>query len=670
MKNFYFFVLLFTGFILTKPASTQIDYKGFPQWSWHKQDSTEYYLYTPSEENPNGLYPIVLFLHGCCGENYHATLRNTVDPPVRMWHNFGANTQSVPTYIISPATSRGWKQHIQNLKKVMDDLIQNHHGDPARIYITGFSMGGSGTWEFLQQYPNYFAAAIPMGMDFQGEAYKIKNIPIWANRGETDFYAKNLHKDVGEIRKLNGDYVDSNQNWVTGVNPRFTSFKDYGHGVQWVAASTQDLKGWAYSKINDGNIYPVVFFKSPEYKQKVMKGDAVFLQIIASDPDGSISKIVIRVNGRPHSTLTRQPYLASFAAPEGDAIIEATAFDNKGKSSTATTIVSVDIKTKFITQELPFARAGAFYEKALIAKGNGIISFSIDDKSLLPPGLNLNNDGILNGLPQTNGIYKINIIATDEDGDVASKTYRLSVEQKKNDEIIVTNCVNDSGIVFPVSKMHFGVLTHFNKDDNEITVSNCNGYEGMTFIPGNSADINRTSKNYLSFNVDEDARVYIAYEKKDHLFTSTIPPWIKEWNIEPSGQIVAQYFYYNLYYKDFPKGKITLPGADEKNNNGNNNYFVLVRKISSPYQFIPEINTTKLSEAKLFQPYKEMLTALHGEGGINWRLTKGKLPVGLHLLPNGTLNGTPEIKGSFTFIITVNDRKENMASKELTLVVK
>src|SRR6478735_3977637 len=155
MKDFrpIFFMAAFLNVI---PAYAQIDYKGFPQWSWHEQDSTEYYLYTPDLSSKSGLYPIVLFLHGCCGESYHATLRNTVDPPVRMWHNFGANKQKEPTYIIAPATSRGWYQHINNLKKVMDDLVQNHHGDPQRIYITGFSMGGEGTWEFLQQYPGFF----------------------------------------------------------------------------------------------------------------------------------------------------------------------------------------------------------------------------------------------------------------------------------------------------------------------------------------------------------------------------------------------------------------------------------------------------------------------------------------------------------------------------------
>jgi hypothetical protein len=45
--------------------------------------------------------------------------------------------------------------------------------------------------------------------------------------------------------------------------------------------------------------------------------------------------------------------------------------------------------------------------------------------------------------------------------------------------------------------------------------------------------------------------------------------------------VVAQYFYYDIYYKDFAKGKITLPGADEKKNNVSNNYFVMVKKSRS-----------------------------------------------------------------------------------------
>jgi len=655
--------------IITGSLFAQIDYKGFPQWSWHKQDSTEYYLYTPDATSKNGRYPIVLFLHGCCGESYHATLRNTVDPPVRMWHNFGANEQQEPTYIIAPATSHGWRQHIKNLKQVMDDLVKNHHGDPQRIYITGFSMGGDGTWEFIQQYPNYFAAALPMGMNFHGDHDKIKDVPIWTNRGETDYHARFLQKDVWEIRKLNGDNVDSNENWVTGVNPRFTSFKDYGHGVQWVAASTQDLTGWAYSKVNDGNKYPVVFFESPSYKHKVGQGAAVLFKIHAADSDGSISKVEIKVNGRHHSTLTKQPYTVSVTAPRGDATIEAIAFDNKGKSSTATTVVRSDIKTKLLSPGLPYAQRGALYEKKLFAQGNGVIRFFVTGGAL-PKGLTLKQNGLLAGVPETAGTFNVVISATDEDGDSSSSNYSLIVTKKRPEEILVTNVVNDSGVVFPVSKMRIGVSTHFDRDDDEVTISNTNGYDGITFIPGNNRDTNRTNNNYLSFDVDDDARVYVAYEKKDFQFASTIPAWLSDWQKDASGQIVAQYFYYDVYFKDFPKGKVTLPGTDERKNNVGNNYFVMVRKALAPYTFAPEINAEGLNPAFLLLPYEEQLGVLYGKGILKWQLIKGKLPVGLKLSENGRIEGVPESKGTYQFTARVKDANDNAAVRDFTIAVK
>ena len=119
-----------------------IDYKGFPQWSWHKKSRTEYYLYVPSGAKPGTRYPLAIFLHGCCGEDDHATLRNAVDPPARMWHDLGANTQRIPTFIMAPKTTRSWAQKLEDIKNIADSLVNAGVVDPRRIYMTGFSMGG------------------------------------------------------------------------------------------------------------------------------------------------------------------------------------------------------------------------------------------------------------------------------------------------------------------------------------------------------------------------------------------------------------------------------------------------------------------------------------------------------------------------------------------------
>lgn len=661
------FFLLFV--IASNVSFAQIDYKGFPQWSWHKQDSTEYYLYTPSGMQPGRQYPVALFMHGCCGVDDHASLRNAVDPPARMWHNFGANTQKIPTYIIVPATSQGWERHFDDLKKVMDDLVKSKQGDSQRIYICGFSMGGDGTFKFISRYPRYFAAAVIMGMELKGDLAKIKDIPLWVNRGETDWYSRNMPRNVAAIRRLNGAVSDTGFSWSTGINPRFSDFKGVGHGVQWKAASTQDLTGWAYTKINDGNLYPHVWFDAPQWKKVFEKGVPVKVDIGAADPDGSISKIEIRINNRSYKNLLQQPFSFSFIPAAGDNFIEATVFDNKGKTNKAVTVIKTDIPVKLITTNLPYARQGALYTKQLFATGNGKIKFEPANNNFLPQGLSISSNGLIKGVPAVTGRNNFSIRVTDEDGDTTSQSYTINILEKRAGEIIISNALNDSGVVFPVSKIEKGGLPFFSQDDNEINFSETGSYEGLTYIKGNSTDTARTAENYLRFSTDENATIYIAYEKTDNLYNSTIPQWLTYYKKQPAAQIVAQYFYYDLYYKTFPKGEIILPGADEKRNKVNTNYFVIAAPLT-PMQTTPEINTTVLSAGTINNSFEEQLTALYGSGDVIWRVKKGKLPPGIHLSPNGILSGTAVARGSFNFTVEAKDSKSENSQQVLTLIIK
>ncbi len=567
---------------VSQRINAQIDYKGFPEWSWHKEDSTEYYLYTPANINGGEKYPVVLFMHGCCGVDYHATLRNCVDPPVRMWHNFGANTQSIPTYIIAPATSHGWQQHFKNLKKVIDDLIENHNGDPKRIYVCGFSMGGEGTFRIIQEYPGYFAAAIPMGMSFHGDSIKVKDIPIWANQGEADWFSRNLRKGVADIRHLNGDLVDTGSTWVTGVNPRYSNFKGVGHGVQWNAASTQDLTGWAYSKINDGDIYPVVFFKTPSYKQIVKYGESINVNIDAHDADGNIAKVDLFQNKKLIKSFTEIPFSFNIIAEKGDNVIKAIAYDDKGKTSYAETILKVNIPCSFISKNLKEARAGSYYEEKLNGAGNGNLTYTVSRN--LPDGLQLYPDGILKGVPSKSGKYSIYIRLKDEDNDINEKSFQLLITSKDNSEVIVTNARTSEDTAYKISKIMIGESPNFDSresiltnDLEEINFSDLNNYGGITFIKTAASDADKIAADFLSFTIDENATVYIAYEKLDNIFHSTIAGWLKDFKKE-DGEIVAQYRYFDVYSKKFKKGKVLLPAADAKSNNVTMNYFVMVKK--------------------------------------------------------------------------------------------
>ena len=561
----------------TQLQAQQIDYKGLPQWSWQKEGETEYYLYAPSNIQPGMKCPLAIFLHGCCGEDHHATLRNCVDPPVRMWHNFAANTQIEPTYIISPKTTRGWEQKFEDIKTIIDKMVASGQVDKQRIYMTGFSMGGSGTWKFIEKYPDYIAAAIPMGMSEKVDFEKVRNVPIWTIRGELDYFGRDLPGDVAELRKFNGDNRGSLE-WETGVNPMFTDFEGLGHGIQWDAVNNLDLLNWAYSKINDGNNYPVVFFISPRYKQEYQAGEQPVIKISAHDPDGKITRVDLYLNHKLIKSLYNEPYETKIDIGSGNSMVEAVAYDNGGKNSKTEIILKTDIDPAFITNELSPGIQGALYENQLMASGNDPLTFDITDGSEMPEGLIMEPTGQIKGIPIKVGDYSITICVIDEDGDVASRKFMLKIHPKDTDEVIVTEVFSKhDSLINIVSKIKIGEFPH-TQAGTEVSFSKVGPYEGMTFISTSSEAANFKEDSVLTFTVDENVKVYVAYEKLDLLFTSSIPSWLSEFSKEPGPQIEAQYFYFDVYSKSFPRGKIYLPGADSQNNNVLNNYFVMIRK--------------------------------------------------------------------------------------------
>lgn len=645
LKIFIFLLLILDILSLQGQA---VDYKGFPEWSWHQWDSTQYYLYTPSDLEPGKKYPLAIFLHGCCGQDYTATLRNTVDPPARMWHNFGENTQEIPTYIIAPKTSRGWNQHIDNLKAVIDDLIEQQQVDPQRLYITGFSMGGAGTISFLQKYPEYFAAALPMGMGFRGDISKLTDTPIWTNRGEMDHYAKPLPDSIKKIWALNGFQSDTAANWITGVNPRMTTFFGVGHGVQWHAASTQDLTDWAYSKVNDGNKYPRVYFKSPSHSTVFREGEEVSIEVHAEDKDGSIAEVQFFVNEQLLNKKTIGPFTTSLTASRGDQKITAIAIDNLGKRAEAQSIVSVDIDPEITTSSIPYGRKDTYYQCYISCFGNGQCTFEGID---LPPGLKITKEGLLHGVPRETGQQIVSIKVTDTDGDIATTHIPLEVKSARNNTLEITEVQNYQGLEIPITKFRKGIAPNASKKGNDTSIqpevhfNELAGLGGMTMIQPFSEDADTHIVNHLTFTIDQDAEVMIAFEKKDRLFNSSIPQWLKSFKKNIGKEIVAQYRYFDLFSKVYSAGTITLPGADAKNHNVNTNYFVLIKPLTD-VDLRPEININHLPEAKAGYPYSAQLTHLYGTGDAMWK-SATELPTGLQLSCSGQLKGVPTEAGVY-----------------------
>ena len=154
--------------------------------------SIPYRLFQPTLTDPSEKLPLILFLHGM-GD------RGTDNVGQTYWmNNLAAKTSSgqYAAYVLAPqintnmwfAGNSGTPSEAMSLTlQALHQAMQNPNVDTSRIYVTGVSMGGMGTWDILRRDPSLFAAAVPMsGGGDPSTADAIKNIPIWAFHGSAD----------------------------------------------------------------------------------------------------------------------------------------------------------------------------------------------------------------------------------------------------------------------------------------------------------------------------------------------------------------------------------------------------------------------------------------------------------------------------------------------------
>jgi predicted peptidase len=224
-----------------------------------------YYLYVPTGYNPQRKYPLVLVLQGG-GEvaNPKASLAQNrklllsqyyakvwisaaiqdkwpsfiVIPQVAApdrWVNVPAR---VGSYTLSPQPSAS----LSAAKAIVDMLQREYRSiDSHRIYVTGLSMGGYGTWEAIERWPDYFAAAAPLsGAGDPSKAAELIHVPIWAFHG-----AKDTTVPVSGSRDMIQAIIKA------GGHPRYKEFPDEGHDL-WEP-------GHVYSPDKDSSFFTWLF---------------------------------------------------------------------------------------------------------------------------------------------------------------------------------------------------------------------------------------------------------------------------------------------------------------------------------------------------------------------------------------------------------------------------
>ena len=148
--------------------------------------SFPYRLFTPENYDSIIMYPIVLTLHGAGESGTDNEIQIEVNHIATCWAD-SAFQSNHPCFIVSPQSTGGW--NFPSVVDMVDSLIAEFNIDTNRIYITGLSMGGNGTWWYIDNYPDYFAAAIPVcgwWTNYLDRVESVRHIPVWNHHGDRD----------------------------------------------------------------------------------------------------------------------------------------------------------------------------------------------------------------------------------------------------------------------------------------------------------------------------------------------------------------------------------------------------------------------------------------------------------------------------------------------------
>ncbi len=147
--------------------------------------------------------PLMLFLHGAGERGDDLELVKKHGPPKLI-----AAGKSFPFIVVSPQCPIGEWWSPEPLIALLDEVSARFRVDPGRVYLTGLSMGGYGSWDLLQTCPGRFAAAAPIcGGGIPYLARTFADVPVWAFHGAKDEVVpvENSRLMVEALRKSGGE---------------------------------------------------------------------------------------------------------------------------------------------------------------------------------------------------------------------------------------------------------------------------------------------------------------------------------------------------------------------------------------------------------------------------------------------------------------------------------
>ena len=253
------------------------------------------YVYYKPETKGDAKYPLMIWLHGAkSGDSPRAQLE---------WYRF--SNWASPEYqsrfknadgafLLAPRSSKDithnwYETGCASLKATIDYFISVNKDkiDTSRIYISGYSTGGSMVWHMVTRYPDFFAAAMPIASLYNptaGEIAKLSNTSIWMFNCDKDFYAS----ATTSMAQATFDYLQEITNRPEGI--RLTAFTE----AVWPSNTKQnahDKEHYIWGAVTND-----MFMDSGEQYYHSRTVDGMGNTIIFERPNGIISWLSLQTN--------------------------------------------------------------------------------------------------------------------------------------------------------------------------------------------------------------------------------------------------------------------------------------------------------------------------------------------------------------------------------------
>lgn len=197
------------------------------------------YIVRHPKEMKKGL-PLIVFLHGAGerGDGSNAEIGRVECNGVLVLAPDDVERDCI-TVIPQCPENTTWCGHIESIGRFVEELICKYDIDKNRVYLTGLSMGGFGTWYTAMTYPKLFAAIAPVcGGGMPWNTYML-DMPVWAFHGacDTTVLPSNSIDMINALTREDRHGAETKFNLFTGV----------GHNA-WDYAYTEELYDWLMSK--------------------------------------------------------------------------------------------------------------------------------------------------------------------------------------------------------------------------------------------------------------------------------------------------------------------------------------------------------------------------------------------------------------------------------------